>query len=149
MFTPAGELVQPDLVRLERVPGEVEPLRPLLARPDTVLPPVAGDEVATRVSDGRHPKLAYEIHDVGPESVRVRRRVLWLVDPVVDASAEMLDKGAEQATIQRTDDLAGIDDDLHFILGSHALDLPTSPQPRTRRGPTSTAPPPHGWPSSI
>ena len=135
--------MQPDLVRLERVPREVEPLRPPLARADAVLPPVAGDEVATRVADGGYAELAYEIHDVGPESVRVRRRMPGLVDPVVDAPAEVLDEGAEQAAVQRTDDLAGIDDDLHFILRSHALDLPTplSPEPSRAHldGPPPTA----------
>ena len=36
--------MQPDLVRLERVPREVEPLRPPLARADAVLPAVAGNK---------------------------------------------------------------------------------------------------------
>ena len=39
---PPRELVQPNLVRLERVPREVEPLRPPLARVGAVLPPVPG-----------------------------------------------------------------------------------------------------------
>ena len=35
-----------------------------------------------------------------------------LVDPVIDAPTEVLDKGAEQAAVQRTDGVGGIDDDL-------------------------------------
>ena len=111
-FTPPRELVQPDLVRLERVPREVEPLRPPLARADAVLPAVAGDKVATWVADSGHAELAHEIHNVGPESVRVRGRVPGLVDPVVDASAEVLDEGAEQAAVERADGVSGVEGDL-------------------------------------
>ena len=38
---PRQEVVGPDLVGLDRAPGEVEPPRPRLARPDAVLPVVA------------------------------------------------------------------------------------------------------------
>jgi hypothetical protein len=118
-LTPARELVQPDLVRLERVPREVKPLRPPLAWADGVLPPVAGNKVATRVADGGYAELAHQIHHVGPETVRVRGRMPGLIDPVVDAPTEVLDKGAEQAAVQRTDGVGGIDDDLCCRHGSH------------------------------
>jgi hypothetical protein len=36
----------------ERVPSEIEPVRPPFAQADAVLPPVAGNKVATRVADG-------------------------------------------------------------------------------------------------
>ena len=121
LLTPARELVQPDLVRLERVPREVEPLRPPLARADAVLPSVAGNEVATRVADGGYAELAHQIHHVGPETVRVRGWMPGLIDPVVDAPTEVLDEGAEQAAVQRTDGVGGIDDDLCCRHGTHAL----------------------------
>jgi hypothetical protein len=35
-----------------------------------------------------------------------------LVDPVVDATAQVLDEGAEQAAVQPADGVRGIDDDL-------------------------------------
>jgi hypothetical protein len=35
-----------------------------------------------------------------------------LIDPVVDAPTEVLDKGAEQATVQRADRVSRINDNL-------------------------------------
>ena len=113
--------MQPDRVRLERVPCEVKPRRPPLPRADAVLPPVTGNEVATRVADGGYAELAYQIHHVGPETVRVGGRMPGLIDPVVDAPTEVLDEGAEQAAVQRTDGVGGIDDDLCCRHGTHAL----------------------------
>ena len=113
-LTPPCELVQPDLIGLERVPSEVEPLRPPFARADAVLPPVAGNKGATGVADGGYAELAHEIHHVGPESVPVRGRMPRLIDPVVDAPAEVLDEGAKQATVHRADGVGGINDNLGY-----------------------------------
>ncbi len=118
-LTPSCELMQPDLVRLERVPCEVQPRRPSLARADAVLPPVAGNKVAAWVADCGYAELAHQIHHVGPESVRVGGRMLGLVDPVVDAPTEVLDERAEQAAVHRADGLSGIDNDRCRRLGGH------------------------------
>ena len=117
------------------MPCEIEPLRPPLARADAVLPSVAGNEVATWVADGGYAELAHQIHHVGPETVRVRRRMPGLVDPVVDAPTEVLDEGAEQAAVQRTDGVGGIDDDLCCRHGTHAIRLP---RPQRPQAPTTT-----------
>src|SRR5690606_40670565 len=70
---------------------------------DRVLPPEARDEVAAGVADGRRPELAHQIDHIQAEAVLVRGRVARLVDAVVDASAEVLDERAEDATVDRGD----------------------------------------------
>src|SRR5690606_37963929 len=90
-----------DLVGLGRVPREVEATRTLLARSDTVLPAVARDEVAARVPDGADAELLHELDDVGTEPVFVGCRVAGLVEPVVDAAAEVLHEGAEDPPVDR------------------------------------------------
>jgi hypothetical protein len=52
---PAGELFDPHLVGLRRVPSQVEAGWPVLSGTDRVLPAEAGDEVAAWVADRRHP----------------------------------------------------------------------------------------------
>ena len=99
LVQPAGELVDPDLVGLRGVPREVEPGRAVLLRADRVLPAEAGDEVAAGVADGRDTQLADELEYVLPEPFGVGAGVAGLVDPVVDAAAEVLDKGAEKTAV--------------------------------------------------
>src|SRR5690606_16615073 len=70
-FEPAGELVEADLVRLQRAPGEVAAYRALSARADGVLPAEAGDEVAARVADGGTAEFPDEFDDVHAEPVVV------------------------------------------------------------------------------
>ena len=97
LLDPARELVQPDLVGLGRVPRQVQPGGPLVPRAHGVLPAEAGDEVATRVADGGDTELADQLDHVGPEALGVGGRVSGLVDPVVDAAAQVLDERAEDA----------------------------------------------------
>jgi hypothetical protein len=96
------------------MPGEIEPLRPLLPRTDAVLPPVARDKVATRVANGRHAEFAYELHDVGSETVGIGRGMPGLIDPVVNAPSKMLDEGAKQTAVQRADGVGRIEDDPRY-----------------------------------
>src|SRR5512133_3588138 len=103
--------MQPDLVGIQRVPSEIEPLRPLLPRADAVLPPVTGHKIATRIANGRYAEFAYEIHHVGPETVRGGRGMPGLIDPVVNAPAKMLDEGAKHTAVQRPDGVGRIHDD--------------------------------------
>src|SRR5690606_20699621 len=109
---PAGELVDADLVGLERVPGEVAAHRALVARSDRVLPAEAGDEVSAGVADRARAELANELDDVEAEAVLVRGGVVRLVDAVVDAATEVLDEGSEDPSVQRGDDGVPVDGDL-------------------------------------
>jgi hypothetical protein len=113
-LVPPGELVQADLIRLQRVPGEVEPGRPSLPGPDTVLPTVARDEVAAGIPDGGDPELAHQLEHIGTKAVRIRRLVPRFVDAVVNAPPEVLHERAEQAPVDGADDERGIDDDPGF-----------------------------------
>src|SRR6185312_293238 len=47
---PVGEFMNADLIALRGMPGEVEPHRALLLRPDAVFPVIGGDEIAARVA---------------------------------------------------------------------------------------------------
>jgi hypothetical protein len=70
--TPAREFVQPNLIRLQRIPRQIEPLRPLTPRANPVLPPIAGHEVATWITDGGHAQLAHQAHHVRTEPIPIR-----------------------------------------------------------------------------
>src|SRR6202035_3008083 len=107
-----GELVQADLVRLERVPGEVAAHGARLSRADRVLPPEARDEVAARVADGRAAEFPDELDDVHPETVLVRGRVPRLVQAGVDAPAKVLNERAEGAPPDGRDDGALVELDV-------------------------------------
>ena len=109
---PPGELVKADLVRLERAPREVAAHRARLPRADRVLPPEARDEVAARVPYGRAAELPDELDDVHAESVLVRGRVPGLVEPGIDAPAEVLDERAEGAAPDGRDDGALVELDV-------------------------------------
>ena len=93
---PVDELVQPERVGLDRVPGAVE--RGAGARSTGPTPSshaVAGDEVAAGVADHRGAELLGQVEDVLAEAVLVGRRVARLVDAGVDAPAHVLDEGPE------------------------------------------------------
>jgi hypothetical protein len=100
---PRGELVDPELVGLDRTPGQVEAPGSLVKRPDAVLPAVAGDEVAARVADRRRPELADQLEHVASEAPGVRRGVVRLVEAGVDAAAHVLGEGTEQSSVHGAD----------------------------------------------
>ncbi len=100
---PGDELVGAEGVGLGRQPGEVEAPGPLLERADAVLPVVAGDEVAAGIAHHRGAELAHQRQHVLAEPLRVGGRVAGLEDAAVDAAAEVLDEGAEQAAVGRAD----------------------------------------------
>jgi hypothetical protein len=96
---PVDELVGAEGVGLGRLPSQVEPPRPLLDRPDAVLPVVAGDEVAAWVAHDGGRQLAHQRQHVAAKAPLVGGRVARLPDPLVDAAPEMLDEGAEEAPV--------------------------------------------------
>ena len=110
-LAPVDEFVGAEGVRLGGEPGEVEAPRPLLDRPHPVLPIVAGDEIAARIAHDRGGELAHQRQHVAAKAALVGGRVAGLEDALVDAAAEMLDEGAEQAPIRRADDEVAIDED--------------------------------------
>ena len=89
---PVDELVQTELVGLHRVPGEVEPGRPIGPGADAVLPAVVGDEVAAGVADHGRADLVGEGRHVAAEAPLVGGRVAGLVDSGVDAATHVLDE---------------------------------------------------------
>ena len=96
---PRQELVQPDQVRLDGTPGEVQTGWPLSDRADPVPPVVAGDEIPTRVAHSGHSQLGDELGHVTPETRRIRGRMVGLVDAGVHAPAHVLDEAAEDPGI--------------------------------------------------
>ena len=102
-LAPFGEFVHADRVRFGRVPGEIEPRRPLLARADAVLPIVGGDEIAAGIAHDRDLEVAHEFDDVPAHAVRVGGRMTGLVDAGVDRAAEMLEEGAVEAIVDLRD----------------------------------------------
>jgi hypothetical protein len=92
------------------MPRQVEPLRPPSPRADTVFPPITGHEVATRITDGGHAQLTYQIHHIRTEPIPIRRPMPWFINPVIDAPTQVLNKGTEQTTIQRSNGVGRIED---------------------------------------
>jgi hypothetical protein len=119
---PGGELVDPDLVGLDRAPGEVQPPGPILGRADPVLPAVVGDEVAAGVAQDRGPELAHQLEHVAAEAAVVGGGVTGLVDPGVDASPHVLDERPEQAAVDGPDPEGGVEGERG---GRHRL-IPTA-----------------------
>ncbi len=111
---PSDELVAAEAVGLGRAPGEIETARACIDGPDPVLPIVAGDEIPARIADDRGPELAHQRQHVAPEAALVRRRVARLIDPAIDAAAEMLDEGAEETRIGLADREIPIQDDFRL-----------------------------------
>ena len=137
---PVHELVGAEGVRLDRQPGEVELLRPLLDRPDPVLPVVAGDEVAARIADDRRAQLAHQLQHVAAEALLRRRRMPGLVEPAVDATAEVLDEGPEKPGVGRPDHVGPVQGQLRLVHHVVPLDGVALPQVPADRGPARLPP---------
>src|SRR5439155_24674645 len=105
----AQELVRPEAVALDRVPGVVAPDRPLVAGAEAVLPVVAGGEVASRPAQEGDAEAARGLHDVAAEAVRICERAAFLEDPAVDAAPQMLGEIAEDVRVHLADHAVGID----------------------------------------
>ena len=104
---PVDEFVGAEPVRLGGHPGQVEPARPLLDRADAILPIVAGDEIAAGIAhDGRR-QFAHQRQHVAAEAVLIGGRMAGLEDAAIDAAAEVLDEGTEQAAIRGADHVVG------------------------------------------
>src|SRR5262249_34560190 len=78
-------------------PGQIEALRPLFFRADTIFPVVAGNEVAPGIADDGRPELLDQGQHVAAKSVLVRSRMARLIDAAIDAAAQMFDERPEQA----------------------------------------------------
>ena len=120
---PVDELVGSEGVRLGRLPGQVQAARALLDGADAVLPVVAGDEVAARVAHDGGRELAHQLEHVAAEAARVGGGVAGLVDPAIDAAAEMLDEGAEQAAVGLADGKVAVEKNLRCRAWACFLEL--------------------------
>src|SRR5664280_157082 len=81
------------------MPCEVKTPWPFLLGADAVLPPEPGDKVSAGVSDCRYPELLDKFDDIFAKAFRIRARVIWFVQTVVDASAKMLHERTEQSAV--------------------------------------------------
>lgn len=96
---PVHELLGAEVVRLGGEPGEIEPGGPVLGRAHPVLPIVAGDEVAARITHDRRAELLDEFEHVIAEAALVGSGMAGFVDAAIDAAAQMLDEGAEEPRV--------------------------------------------------
>ena len=72
-------------------------------RADAIFPIVAGDEVAAGITHNGRGQLADEREHVAAKASGVGGRVARLEDAAIDAAAEVLDEGAEQAWVDAAD----------------------------------------------
>src|SRR5438094_688439 len=85
--------------------------RPLVPGADAIEPVIAADEVAARPAQDGDAQRAHGIEDVGTKAARVGERGAFVVDPAVDAAAEVLDELAEDAAIDGADAPLEVDAD--------------------------------------
>src|SRR5690606_18656424 len=112
---PVHELVEAERVGLDGPPGRVEAGRPVLDRTDAVLPPVAGDEVPTRVPHRRDTKLTDQLKDVASKTGLVGGGVPRLEDAPVDAPPHVLDERAEDPAVDGRDGERWVDRELSVL----------------------------------
>ena len=79
---PGHELIQPEVVGLQAVPGEVQALGPFLPRTHAIFPAIARHEVAARISNRGYAQLADQLDHVAAEPPVVGGGVARLIDPV-------------------------------------------------------------------
>ena len=120
---PVGEFVHADGVGVRRVPGEVEPRRPLFARADAVFPIIGGNEIAAGIAHDRNLEVAHELGDVAAHAVRVGGRMTGLVDAGVDRAAEMLEEGAVEPIVDLRDRVIPMGGDGRFHVSSLPRDF--------------------------
>ena len=130
---PVDEFVGAELVGLGRHPGEVEPARALGDRTDAVLPIVAGDEVAAGIAHDRGRQLAHQRQHVLAEALGIGRGMAGFEDAAIDAAAEMLDEGAEQARVGAADGEIAMQADLDVTHGGRLLGKFPAPAAAARR----------------
>jgi hypothetical protein len=114
LFGPVGEFVDADLVGLGRAPGEVEPLRSLLLRPDAVFPVVSGHEVAARIPADRSVQRADEVDHVLAHALGIGGRVAGFIDSGVDRTPKMFQKGPIQPLVDVRDRIGAVRRDPSF-----------------------------------
>src|SRR5262249_24527026 len=102
------ELVGAEAVAVHAAPGQLRAPGPAVLGPDPVGPVVVADEVAARPAQHPHPQLPQQPEHVAAEPPRVGQRRALLVDPAVDAAAEVLDEATEHVAVQRADGPGGI-----------------------------------------
>ena len=102
--TPIDEFVRAELIGLGRSPREIQPRRPLVLRPDAVLPVVARKKIAAGIAHDRRRQAHASARAHRDENRACRRSHAGLIDPAIHAPTHMLDERTEHAAIELGDD---------------------------------------------
>ena len=102
-------------VGLRREPGKIQASGTVLPRSHTVFPVKAGNKVAARIADQRHVKIPDQLHHVFSETQLIRKRMIRFIYTAVDGTAQMLDKGAEQALVDTPDPVIPVQNNTRFF----------------------------------
>ena len=89
---PFAEFIRAHLVVFHSKPGQLRTLRPLLLRPDTVLPIVSGYEIAAGITHNRYLQLSGQVNHIPAEPHIICQRMTGIVNPSVYRPADMLDE---------------------------------------------------------
>ncbi len=133
---PGHELVGPELVGLQALPGPFQHARPRLLRAHAVHPVVAGDEVAAGIADDGHSELVHLLEHVLAEAVTVGQLRAGVVDPPVDGAPQVLQEGAQDTPVEGGHPANGVQDDargLRGLGGGHAREPGVGPQGKSGR----------------
>ena len=119
---PAHELIEAELVGIGGPPRQVQAGGALLLGPDGVLPVEVGDVVAAGEADHRHIELTHQRDDIAPHPLLIGARMSRLIDPSVHGASELLQEGAEDPLVHRSNDemSSSTNNTLHALL----LDYP-------------------------
>ena len=91
-----NEFIGAELIRFDRLPGELAPCRTLIFGSNTVFPVVAADEVAARVTHRAIIQFAQRRKDIPAQALSIGVRRFRFVDAFVNAAAHVFGEAAKE-----------------------------------------------------
>lgn len=84
--------MQSKCIGFRGMPSKIKPSRTPGYRTDAVLPSIAGYEITTWITYGRHSELFHQIDDISPKTMIIRTRMSRFVDAGIHAATKMLNE---------------------------------------------------------
>ena len=112
---PVHKLIETKLIGLDHAPGQLRSGRTLSFQPDTILPAESGYKISARITNDRYLKLPYQLQSILPESLLIRKRATFLINPLINRTSEMFYKGTEDPFICFSGEEIFVHDDLRFF----------------------------------
>ena len=99
-----GKFINAHLIGFDPAPCGVKAARPGFPRTDSILAVVGGGKIPARIAQGAYARAPDQLLHILAEAQGIRLRVTQLVDSIVNAAVQVLDKGARHAFFYPSDD---------------------------------------------